>query len=154
MAFFRTRNASDRILVTVILAALLTAVIPAGPGSHHFRYQMPYVPMATMLVVLGWWSLFPRRAGGITRVLPLALIATLLLPGLRHFGHMVARNASNIRDHQVAVGRWVHENLPEDAVVGINDAGAIAYYGERTVVDLVGLVTNGSARVGESSCER
>ncbi len=144
MAFFRTRNASDRILVTVILAALLTAVIPAGPGSHHFRYQMPYVPIATMLVVFGWWRLFPPRAR-LARLLPLALIATLLLPGLWRFGHMVARNASNIRDHQVAVGRWVHENLPEDAVVGINDAGAIAYYGERRIVDLVGLVTNGSA---------
>jgi hypothetical protein len=30
-------------------------------------------------------------------------------------------------------------------VVGLNDAGAIAYYGGRRVVDLVGLVTNGSA---------
>lgn len=145
IAFFRTRHTADRILVAVVFAALLSGLIAAGPGSHHYRYQIPYLPIATMLVVLGWWRLFPVRAR-FTRILPLALIATLLLPGLWRFGHMVARNASNIRDHQVAVGLWVRENLPEDAVVGINDAGAIAFYGERTIVDLVGLVTNGSAR--------
>ena len=81
-------------------------------------------------------------------------MAVLLLPGLWRFGHILAKNASNIRNHQVALGSWVRANLPEDSIIGINDAGAIAYYGGRRIVDLVGLVTNGSARphrAGQSS---
>jgi hypothetical protein len=145
-AWTRNRGAPERILVVVLLAALGSGLIPAGYNSHHNRYQIPYVPLATMLVVLGWWSLISRRVALGWRLVPLALIGILLLPGLWRYGHAVARNASNIHDHQVAVGRWVHRHLPPDVVLAINDAGAIAYFGERRIVDLVGLVTNGSAK--------
>ncbi|HET9233279.1 MAG TPA: hypothetical protein VFP10_03995, partial [Candidatus Eisenbacteria bacterium] len=79
---------------------------------------------------------------------------TLLLPGLGRFERMLARNAANIHDQQVAAGRWIAAHLPEEAIVAVNDAGAIPYHGNRRMVDLVGLVTNGSAfpnRAGSGS---
>lgn len=39
----------------------------------------------------------------------------------------------------VQMGTWIHENTPSDAVVGVNDAGAIRYFGERETIDLIGL---------------
>jgi len=50
----------------------------------------------------------------------------------------------------VRVGRWIDRNLPPNAIVGLNDAGAIAYYGKRSTLDLVGLTTAGFARVYRS----
>jgi hypothetical protein len=38
-------------------------------------------------------------------------------------------------------GRWIAEHTPEGAVVGVNDAGALRYFGGRTTIDLMGLNT-------------
>jgi hypothetical protein len=51
-----------------------------------------------------------------------------------------------VQGQQVALGRWVAENLPKDARVGVNDTGAIAYFGGRRTFDVVGLTTEGEAR--------
>ncbi|MBN2196691.1 MAG: hypothetical protein JW751_28015 [Polyangiaceae bacterium] len=58
----------------------------------------------------------------------------------------VATSARAINEQQVALARWVATELPADAVIGVNDAGAIAYLGGRRTFDLVGLTTRGEAR--------
>src|SRR6185436_16048159 len=111
-----------------------------GFRSHHYRYEIPYIPLSILLALHGFWfALGKWRARA--ALVPTILLALLLLPGLFRFERMLARNASNIHDQQVATGRWIDAHLPPEAVVGLNDAGAIAYYGKRRVVDLVGLVT-------------
>jgi hypothetical protein len=54
---------------------------------------------------------------------------------------LYAQNVDNINEMHVALGRWAAENTPEDATLALNDIGAIAYFSERYVVDLAGLVT-------------
>jgi len=46
----------------------------------------------------------------------------------------------NINQMQVALGKWVHENTPEDTVIATNDIGAIAFFSERPLVDTIGHV--------------
>jgi hypothetical protein len=58
----------------------------------------------------------------------------------------VAQSASGIDRQQVALGRWVRQTLPGDARVGVNDTGAIAYFGDRRTFDVVGLTTQAEAR--------
>ena len=58
----------------------------------------------------------------------------------------VAQSASGIDRQQVALGRWAKASLPADARIGLNDTGAIAYFGERTTFDIVGLTTRDEAR--------
>jgi hypothetical protein len=58
----------------------------------------------------------------------------------------VAQSASGIDRQQVALGRWASAALPPDARVGLNDTGAIAYFGERATFDVVGLTSAGEAR--------
>lgn len=58
----------------------------------------------------------------------------------------VAWSASGIDRQQVTLGRWVAENLPTGARVGVNDTGAIAYFGGRRTFDIVGLTSAGEAR--------
>ncbi len=50
-----------------------------------------------------------------------------------------AWNCQNMNEVQVHLGRWVAENTPEDAVVLVNDAGAIRYFGRRRTIDIIGL---------------
>lgn len=46
-----------------------------------------------------------------------------------------------ISDRQVTTAHWIREHLPEHAVVATHDVGAIAYYSQRKIVDMVGLIT-------------
>ncbi len=39
----------------------------------------------------------------------------------------------------VATGLWIRENVPMDAVVGVNDAGAIRFFGDHRTLDLLGV---------------
>ena len=55
-------------------------------------------------------------------------------------------SAAAIDQQQVALGRWARENLPSDALIGVNDTGAIAYLSERATFDVVGLTTQGEGR--------
>ncbi len=58
----------------------------------------------------------------------------------------VAQSASAIDRQQVALGRWAHDNLASNAIVGVNDTGAIAYLSELHTFDVVGLTTQGESR--------
>jgi hypothetical protein len=58
----------------------------------------------------------------------------------------VAQSASGIDRQQVALGRWAKESLPPEARIGVNDTGAIAYFGDRKTFDIVGLTTQKEAR--------
>jgi hypothetical protein len=53
----------------------------------------------------------------------------------------VSQSASGIGRQQVALGHWADANLPNDARIGVNDTGAIAYFGNRRTFDVVGLTT-------------
>ena len=57
-----------------------------------------------------------------------------------------AQSASGIDRQQVALGRWADANLPRDARIGVNDTGAIAYFGNRKTFDVVGLTTPSEGR--------
>jgi hypothetical protein len=58
----------------------------------------------------------------------------------------VADSASGIDRQQVALGRWARKNLPDDARIGVNDTGAIAYLSNRRTFDIVGLTTKSEGR--------
>jgi len=58
----------------------------------------------------------------------------------------LAVSAAAIRNQQVALARWARDALPPDALVGVNDAGAMAYLGAHRTFDIVGLTTRDEAR--------
>jgi hypothetical protein len=58
----------------------------------------------------------------------------------------VAGSASGIDRQQVAQGRWARDHLPTGTRIGVNDTGAIAYFGGHTTFDIVGLTTAGEGR--------
>lgn len=51
----------------------------------------------------------------------------------------LASDSRAIARINVEMGQWIRDHAPADAVVGVIDAGAIRYFGERETVDLVGL---------------
>jgi hypothetical protein len=114
---------------------------------NRLRYLWPFatgwlVGLACLArIVGGVASRFDRRAGVVATALVAGATAGALAVRLDGVLEDVAQSASGIDRQQVALGRWAKTALPEDARIGVNDTGAIAYFGDRRTFDVVGLTT-------------
>src|SRR5690606_10039364 len=70
-------------------------------------------------------------------------------PRIKADAKMFAQGAMDTNTQVVAIGKYLHMKLP-DARVMFHDAGAIAYYGDGEVYDMLGLVTNYQAGIANN----
>ena len=61
--------------------------------------------------------------------------------GLRQGAMLYANDVRSINEGDVAAARWLAAHTSPDARVAANDIGAMAYFGRRRIVDLVGLAS-------------
>jgi hypothetical protein len=143
------------------LFVLLTAAYVTLIGGDHFplgRFFVPALPPLMLLITHGAaqaWELrvwFGARAGimGRGRLVPPALAGLALLlffyvntsplprldsrdPGGRIWGE----NFVALKNREL--GWWFRRNTPPDTVVATGIAGAMPYYGQRQVIDTLGL---------------
>ena len=148
-------------LLAVVATGTAIGAIPVAWYVQYFRYQQGLLPLILTLVGAGWgrlaWLAWESRRRWIGRplavaagVVPLVTTLPLLISSNSAIVGLYALNCENILHQQVRVGRWIDENLPPNAIVGLNDAGALAYYGRRSTLDLLGLTSAGFARVYRS----
>lgn len=138
---------------------LLVQAIVLNVTFHHGRYQMNYTFVWWLVFFSGLHAIL-ARVRALARHGPLLLGAAaclLLVPmggTVAQYRERFGKDVSDIQRQHVAMGRYIAAHLPRDAVVAINDAGAIAYYGERRVYDLYGLTTKvaAEARWGGEAC--
>lgn len=142
-----------------LLPALWVLALPLAfalltPAEHVLvgNFGRYFFPLFAPLVVLGMVGLEePARrlgravAAGPAR-LPLRapLIALLLAPTAITLVQGAARygqNVANVQDGDVALGRWMRDHLPPEALVAVQDVGAVKFFAPNPVLDLVGLVT-------------
>jgi hypothetical protein len=113
-----------------------------GPAFQTGRYSTHLVPLAVVVGVAGLGALraaLPGRPGVGAGVVALALLG-LALP-LGPASQAYAWGVQNINAMQVRLGHWLAAETPADTLVALNDVGALSYFGERRVIDLVGLGT-------------
>ncbi len=114
---------------------------------NRLRYLWPFAPgwfvgLACLARVAGTLaSRLDARAGPTSTVLLAGGMAAALATRLEWVIEDVAQSASGIDRQQVSLGRWADANLPANARIGLNDTGAIAYFGHRKTFDIVGLTT-------------
>jgi hypothetical protein len=137
--------ASGTALVLAMSSTAILGLPGASWGWHHYRYVLPFFPPLLVFAVVGFYSLrtFEERAWLPEALAGFALLVSLL--GLPVWAATTGGNTLQINEQQVTVGYWIRENLPSGARVGVNDAGAMRYYGDHPTVDLIGLTTNGLA---------
>ncbi len=70
-----------------------------------------------------------------------ALALAMQLAGLNVEAKLYANDVRSINQGDVAAARWLANNTAPDATVAANDIGAMAYFGGRRIVDLVGLAS-------------
>jgi hypothetical protein len=83
--------------------------------------------------------------------LTLLLLASRLPVAIRDLGE----SAAAIDAQQVSLAQWAAEELPHDARIAVNDAGALTFFSQRRTFDVIGLTTAGEGRywvAGPGSC--
>lgn len=113
------------------------------------RYFFPLYPVLAVVGVLGLERLVnflaervspgrPKRAlsAGLLLVLLWPTVTSLVLGAGRY-----VQTIANVRDSDVEVAHWLAERLPPEALLAVNDVGAIKYLLPNRVLDLAGLVT-------------
>jgi hypothetical protein len=133
--------------LVVALAAMSTLVTA---HVQNLRYVQPFIPIFILLSVTGVYGLVVAlQIDRSRRTVAHALLATVLvfsLSSLPTWALRLGQNAATIRETNVSVGSWIRGNLPPDATVGVKDVGAIKYFSDHRVVDLIGLTTNHMAQ--------
>jgi hypothetical protein len=139
-------------LVIVAPFAMMLAVI-ASSGQwdfQRFRYIAPAFPLLAILAGIGARPPVRFRVPAIGVIaLLFALFAWSAAKPMRNDMLVFAQGAMDTNTQVVRIGQYIHERLP-GARVMFHDAGAISYYGDGEVYDMLGLVTNHQADVANN----
>jgi hypothetical protein len=125
-----------------LLFGLMPLIVPFV--WHHGRYTLPLVPFVVMVAAIALfalWEWLPPGAGRGVAVVGAALFLLAGAQGVPRWATMLGNNAREILEIDVAMGRWLAENISADTVVAVDDIGAIMVAGPRPIVDLHGLVS-------------
>lgn len=157
----RRASAHTRLVRTLLLGAFAAAFFAVATSTHfdthRARYLFPFAPLLVVLLVAAvehvaqrWLSVYASRSARVTRdrralagwlAAPLAIAA--FVPTYETARRDYARASFEIGHQHVEMAAAIRE-LPADARIALNDAGVLAYLGERATFDLVGLTTQGN----------
>lgn len=120
------------------------------PYAHRFgRYLMPVIPFMIIVSMGGFRELAKltasyfkskQLANGLNFILIL-LVLVLSVPNYLDNKTAYATECKYINDRQVVAAKWIRDNTKETDIIGTHDVGAIAFYSQRKIVDVAGLVT-------------
>lgn len=127
-----------RLSAGIVLGFFVFVIIAGRDWMPHHRFLAPIVPLLGLPIAYTIDATEQRgiklamiglAAGAI--VVELALGFTLYRPLTRDFARYT--------DGLIEAGRWIEKNTTEGATIAVVDAGALAYYGERKTIDILGL---------------
>ncbi len=132
------------------LVMMFAVIATSGNWSfQNYSYIAAGFPFV-MMVVAAAFAPLPR-----VKQVPWAAIAgavAFLALGGKNLAadmRLFAQGAMDTNTQVVRIGHYLHDHLP-DASVMFHDAGAISYYGDGKVYDMLGLVTNHQANVANN----
>jgi hypothetical protein len=131
---------------------VMSTVFSSFASVHNYRYTMPFIIIFTIFLAYGINIILEKSkelTAGKLKHLPAAVFTLFfafnfftIAANAVDFG----RDCRDILHQSIAAGKWIKDNVPAGEHIAINDAGAITYFSDAHVYDLVGLVTNGEAR--------
>ena len=149
----RLRSSRDRGLLPALwlfgLPLAYAALSPPGRlvAGNFGRYYFPLYPFLALVGVLALAPLadrlrqttaaWPRRRELVVLGVALLLWPTLLST-VRGAGRY-AQSVANVHDSDVAMARWLAGRLPPEAVLAVNDIGALGYLLPNRLIDLAGI---------------
>jgi hypothetical protein len=127
--FFIQKNGMALVILSMSMAHLLLAIL-------EFRYENYILLSLCLLWLPTAWQLFQQSkiSHKLAACLPIVIMAYHFLVGT----NALRQSSKNIGDQQLEMAKFFHQHY-KGQVVAANDIGAIAYFSEVELLDLVGL---------------
>ena len=141
---------SQNILYVIFILLLIFIYWYKLPYAHRFgRYMMPIIPFFILVATYGFKesailiASFLKSRQVVVFVLSLAGIVILFfsINDIAESRKMYADECKYIYERQVKAALWINEHSAETDIVATHDVGAIAFYTQRKIIDVAGLVT-------------
>jgi hypothetical protein len=124
---------------TGLLWAGLTFLVAAIRLPIVVHFGRHFVPVLPVLILASGEAI--ERLPRLGRQAIFLLGGSLLLIGMILGVVFYVGNCERILDSQIAMGKWIAENLPPAESVATHDVGAIGFFGHHRVVDTLALIT-------------
>lgn len=146
----RQRNARAGLLVALGLGILLPTTYDSFLWNR-LRYLWPFagpwlIGLVALADQLGELAALWRPRLGAVRYLMCAAVIGALISKFPFALYDLGTSANAISEQQGDLGKWAKDGLPPGARIGVNDTGAVGYFSEHAIFDVVGLTTVGEAR--------
>ncbi len=146
----RQRSARAALLVVLGLGILLPTTYDSFLWNR-LRYLWPFagpwwIGLVALADQIGELSALWRPRLGVVRYVVCLALALALSSKFPFALDDLATSSNAISEQQVDLGKWAKDGLPKDARIGVNDTGAVGYFSEHAIFDVVGLTTLGEAR--------
>ena len=108
------------------------------------RYYFPLFPFVLVLSMVALDAAAKSIATShLSKGLALLLLLVTIGPAARSLwigSHQYALNVRNVGQSDVAMAKWIVSNVAPEAVVAVQDIGAVGYFTENPLLDLTGIV--------------
>jgi 4-amino-4-deoxy-L-arabinose transferase-like glycosyltransferase len=127
---------------------LAYSLLTPGPTKMLGNFGRYYFPLFPVLAVLAALALEPvtrlRLPATLRAVLGTLGAIVILAPTIAVMAQgqtFYVQNVANVQESDVAIARWLQPRVPPDAVLAVNDIGAIKYLLPNPIVDLASIAT-------------
>lgn len=142
---------NSNLLHFIFLFTFLLAYYVQLPISHRFgRYLMPVIPFYILISIDGLHRLFnllqtksktdQRLILNFFYVIILVTNISLSIPEIKQNEKDITFLGKYHFDRHIRIGEWLKQNTKESDIIATHDIGAIAFYSDRKIIDMVGLV--------------
>jgi hypothetical protein len=122
------------------------------PWTYFTRRYMDFVlPLWIILISIGtaylWSFVSKRKNRWVALGTPIIVFGVVFVMGwnfIKLNSYLIEQyswNTENVEQVNVAMGKWIGENLPANATIGVTDAGAMRYWSgpDQRIIDFLGL---------------
>ncbi|RCK75801.1 MAG: putative membrane protein of unknown function [Ignavibacteriae bacterium] len=148
-----TRNQNEKLIFAGWVLGMILAYGLFLPYLYQKgRYLFPVFPAYLVLGIYGiiltlnyiydkFKSFVSYKKYLLFAIIILGLITLQFFYASLGFKKTYIEDVKYIYDRQITTAKWLNKNLPQQAIIATHDIGAIAYYSNLQVVDMVGLVS-------------
>jgi hypothetical protein len=148
-ALHRPRNGWQlyawRYLWSIILMQIMFIVFVGGDILRFDRFTLPFIPFLLVLSLMGIETGMRHAGEALKQFLTRTMITCLILICILNTAQIPVISKKYCyhdwmhANVQAEIGKLLKEVLPENSSVVSNEVGAIAYYSELPVIDMIGL---------------
>ena len=138
------RRAAARLLIAIVLPYLAYIVAIGGDFMPMYRFFVPIVGLFALLLVAGTDALLDRRgatSSAASGAAAVVIVGSLICAWPAFWGASLEYVRQDQREVETwrAIGLWFRDHAAPGASIALVPAGAVPYYSNLPVIDLLGL---------------